>query len=71
MLFSDLYINTQYSMIPTGLIFIYLMYALMSFFKGNDIVNLIKVLFTYLVAFIFYAGLAFGLSFFIVWLKTK
>lgn len=64
------YVDPRYKMIPMLIFAFYMIYALTSYFKSKSFLTILKLLFTYLLSFAFYAGLGYALSFLIVWLKN-
>ncbi|MDT7832341.1 DUF3667 domain-containing protein [Flavobacteriaceae bacterium S356] len=64
------YVDPRYKMIPMLIFVIYMIYALTSYFKNRSFLTIVKLVFTYILSFAFYAGLGYALSFLIVWLKN-
>lgn len=70
MMFGLKFGNPQYKMLPFILMFIYVLYALLSFFQKKNILTVFKFFLVYFFALIFYMVLGYGISFLIVWLKS-
>lgn len=64
------YIDKTFQAMHILLMLLYFVYAMVSFFKKNKILVILKSVFAYVIAFFFYGFLAFGLSFIIVWIKN-
>ena len=60
----------QLRMAPFILMFFYVIYALTSLFQTKDLLTIIKIVFVYFFAIIFYLVLGYGISLLIVWIKS-
>jgi hypothetical protein len=52
------------------MVFFYVIYALTSLFQTKDLLTIIKIVFVYFFAIIFYLVLGYGISLLIVWIKS-
>ena len=64
------YIDMTFQGIHLIAMLLYFIYAMVSLFKKNKVIVIIKSIFVYVLGFYFYGILAFGLSFIIVWLNN-
>jgi len=65
------FIDNNFQGIHIAVMLLYFIYAMVSFFKVNKVIVILKSVFVYVFAFYFYGFFAFGLSFIIMWLKNK
>lgn len=70
MMFGLKFGNPQFKMLPFILMFIYVQYALLSFFQKQNLLTIFKIFLVYFFATILYMFLGYGISFLIVWLKS-
>ena len=63
------YVNKEFQFMAVLAMFIYFVYALVSFFKKKKFLVALKSIFIFILAFISYFMLAFGISYIIIWLK--
>ena len=64
------YIDMTFQGIHLITMLLYFIYAMVSFFKKNKAIVIIKSILVYAIGFYFYGFLAFGLSFIVVWLNN-
>lgn len=69
-MFGLQFAHEQYKMLPFIIMFIYVVYALLSFFQNKGVVIISKILLVYFFSIILYMILGYGISFLIVWLKS-
>ncbi len=65
------YIDKTFQGLHIALMFVYFIYAMVSFFKKKWFVVIVKSIFVYVFSFFFYGFLAFSLSYIIVWLNNS
>jgi len=65
------FVNSEIQFLALLFMVVYVIYALVSFFKTNKIWVAIKGFIAYLMGMILYMILAFGLSFVIIWIKNN
>ncbi len=70
LIFGLQYVSEQYKMMPFIFMFFYVVYALTSLFQKKSIFIIIKIILLYFISLILYIILGYGLSLFIVWMKT-
>lgn len=64
------YINKTFQGIHLITMLLYFIYAMVSFFKNNKGLVIVKSIFVYALGFYFYGFLAFGFSFIVIWLSN-
>lgn len=64
------YFGSNYKMLPFAVMFLYVMYALSSFYQKHNFLTIIKIVFVYFFAILLYIILGYGISLLIVWLKS-
>ncbi|MFY0603099.1 MAG: DUF3667 domain-containing protein [Flavobacteriaceae bacterium] len=64
------YSGSGQNYIPVLVFLFYILYAFSSYFKSKSFLTILKIMVAYILSFIFYAMLGYGLSFLIVWLKS-
>lgn len=64
------FFDNEIQAIHIGVMLLYFIYSMVSFFKKEKAIVILKSVFVYVIAFNFYAFFAFGLSFIIIWLKN-
>ncbi|WP_191858724.1 DUF3667 domain-containing protein [Hanstruepera ponticola] len=64
------FVNPEYKSLPFLLMFVYVVYTLISFFQKRNLTAILKMILVYIFAMTLYIIIGYGISFLIVWLKS-